>query len=90
MTPSDSQTLLIFGKSMGRTFFQKPIFAKFSKKSRNIFGKCIGPILGQNLVKCMGQFSFSSRHIDPTKKILEYTPPGIQVEVRFRRVRAMN
>ena len=83
---NDPFSNLNFGKSMGRfksLFLQKKISnilanltSILQKKSQNlgkfeIFGKYMGPIFGQNFGKCMGQFSFSQRHI-PTKKNLEY------------------
>ena len=51
----------------------------FANKSQNqgkflIAGKYMGPIFGSKFGKCMGQFSFSQRHI-PTKKHLSTPRP---------------
>ena len=79
---NDPFSNLNFGKSMGRIFFQKHIFAKFSKKSPTfikiganflIFGKCMGPIMGQNLVNVWVSFHFP-RGTSPINKNLEYPP----------------
>ena len=63
------QWVVIFLQNVGKFNIN---FAKMSQNRGTflIFGKYMGPTFG----KCMGQFSFSQRHI-PTKKILS-TPPG--------------
>ena len=86
---NDPFSNLNFGKSMSRNFCQKPIFEKnenlqnvgkfninFAKNQGKflIFGKCMGPILGQYLVNVWVTFHFPSSASLP-KKILS-TPPG--------------
>ena len=73
-------------KAYFQVFFRKSLpnlgqfYMNICKNSQNrgkflIAGKCMGPIYSK-FGKCMGQFSFSQRHI-PTKKNREYLPPGI-------------
>ena len=68
---------------MGRIFFQKPFFRKFNTNLANIsqnrgkfliFGKCMGPILGQNLVNVWVSFQFPSGTSLP-KKVSTPSPP---------------
>ena len=68
---NDPFSNLNFGKSMGRKFNTN--FAKNLKIGANfwLFGKCMGPILGQNLVKVWVSFHFPSGTSLP-KKNLEY------------------
>ena len=75
---------LNFGKSMGRIFF-KTLFSRnfrkfntnFAKNSQNrgkflIFGKCMGTILGQNLVNVWVSFHIPRGTSLPTKS---WVPP---------------